>query len=355
MRPGAVWSEAIRSLLTGASRAALWAVLLGAVTLGLATADQRAVVTLANQAHTFRDSGAATWLLHGLGGIDPVRCERLVEVEGIRAAGALRPVGKAAFLTAPATDVALLDATPGLADVLGVRPSMATAGVWLSESASALLGANPGTILPTASGTVPVVGVYSYPEAAHERGPAHAVLAVNPLTGRYDQCWATVWPTSEATLALLYTAFAGDRSQPPATTQLNQRLGAAFDGHAAFASRVTGVAVFVAAAAGVLIGVASARARRLEIASALHARVPKTALAWQFLIETALWTLAVVVVALPVTWYNATLGNPDPAMPVWALGMRSVGVGVLATLSSTLVTVAATSEHRLFRYFKDRV
>jgi len=356
MRASSVISEAWRNLVTGTSRPLLVALLAATVFAGLAATDVRTIVGLSVRATEFRESGAAVHVLSAPAAISGQRCDALGALPGVLGAGAIRRADtQAIFLTAPASGITTVEATVGLAGVLGIAEVTGT-GVWLSDAAAEALGAGPGTTLPTSLGPVAVAAQYTYAPDASDRSLAFSAVAPVPSTGEFDSCWVLVWPPSPVIEVLMRGTYAGDPAEQSDATlfQLNTRLGAAFDAPAMFDGRATSRAPIVAAVFGLLFGVGTIRARRLEFASALHAQVPKLALITQVWLELFSLMLAAVVITLPLTCFLATQGNPDPFWPAWSAGLRVVVAGTLSTLLGGLLTAAMTSEKRLFRYFKDR-
>jgi len=356
MRASSVVSEAWRNLATGTSRPLLAAFLAAAVLGGIAAVDIRTIVGLSVQATEFRDSGAAVHVVSAPAAISGQRCDALNAVPGVLGAGATRrTASQANFLTEPHSGITTVEATAGLAGVLGVTNGTGT-GAWLSDQAAESLGAGVGTTLPTSLGPVSVTAEYSYPPDASDRTLAYAVVTPVPSTGEFDSCWVFVWPPSPAVEPLIRGTYDSDSAEQSSATffQLNTRLGAVLDGPEMFDHRGSSRAPMVAALFGVVLGAGTIRARRLEFASALHAQVPKPALVTQVWLELFAVTFAAVVITLPVTYFLAAQGNPNPLWPAWSAGLRAVVAGALSTLIGGVLTAAATSEKRLFRYFKDR-
>ena len=356
LRASSVFSEPWRNLASGTSRTLLVALLAVVVLGGSAVADVRTIVGLSAQATEFRESGAAVHVLSAPGAISGQRCDALGSLPGVLGAGASRRAGEqATFLAAPRSGITTVEATVGLAGVLGITDGTGS-GAWLSDQAADALGATVGTTLPTSLGSVTVTTLYSYPHDASDRSLAYAAVTPVPSTGNFDSCWVLAWPPSPVTESLIRATYDGDPAARTTATfvQLNTRLGAEFDGPKMFADRATALAPMVAALFGLVFGVGIIWARRLELASALHAQVPKAALVAQVFLELLAMMIAAVVITLPFTYFLAAHGNPDPLWPAWSEGLRVVAAGALSTLIGGVLTAAVTSEKRLFRYFKDR-
>jgi len=355
MRAGSVMSEAWRDVLTGTTRAATYAAVLLLAVGALAAVDVRAVVDVVRGAQDFRDAGASVQVLESPEHVDAARCEALVQIAGVRAAGALRAGEPVRALNLPGSELSTYEITPGLAGVLD--PSATTAsGVWLASDLAEALGAHAGDQVATSTGTAVVAGVYPYPDDGRARTLGYTVLTPVPATGTFDACWAEIWPADATTASYLRTALVPDPSgeTKPAQGQLNSRLGTRYDAPVLLAERLTRHAPLAALVVGLALGYTAIRSRRLELAAALHARVPRPALAWQVLLETLTWTLAATTVAATALWWVAAWGNPDPGIETWATGARTLVTGAVGTVLGAQTAVLTTREKHLFRYFKER-
>lgn len=356
IRVSSVVSEACRNVVFGSSRPLLVTLLAVVVLGGIAAVDIRTIVGLSVRATEFRESGATVQLFSAPAAISGQRCEALGSLPGVLGSGATKQDGtQVKFLTAPGSGIATVEATAGLQGVLGL-PENAKSGIWLSETAADTLGAEVGTALPTSIGPTTVIGHYHYPADASDRSLAHAAIAAVPPIGNFDACWVSVWPSSEAIAPIIRATYAGDPAEQSTATfsQLNTRLGAAFDGPQLFHSRATSAAPLVAAVFGLVLGFGCIWARRLELASALHAQMPKSALVAQVWLELLALMLAAVTITLPATYLLAAHANPDAVWPAWSAGLRAIAAGALTTLVGGALAAASTSERRLFHYFKDR-
>lgn len=355
MRAGSVVSEAWRNIATGTTRATLFAAVLVAVVGALAAVDVRAVVGVIDGAREYRDAGASVQILQASGHVDGARCEALNGVDGVNAAGALRTGTPLRALNLPSSELTGFEATPGLLGTLD-RGRVAGAGLWLSADLAEALGAVPGDTIATSTGPARVGAVYPYPDDGRDRALGYAAVAPVPATGLFDSCWVEIWPVDPETATLLRTTVVADASSEvqPTQKQLNGRLGATYDAGAEFAGRLTKPAPIAAVVLGLGLGFVAIRMRRLELAAALHARVPRAALTWQVLLETAAWTAAGVVVTVPVLWWLAGSGLAADHLSTWVIGMRTVLAGAGAVLVGAVAGALATREKHLFKYFKER-
>lgn len=360
MRVRSVLSEALRDVASGTAAAALLATVLAVAVGGLAVADVRAVVDVSRTADRYRSAGAAVSTLESAAlDVDGARCEALAATTGIVAAGAARPAEPTQAVALPGSDLTTWEVTPGLLDVLAVsggqaRGAPAAGGVWLSADLAATLGVEPGGTLATRAGAAHVAGVYTWPDDGRRRDLGYAVLVPVAGAGRFDRCWAQVWPPDEGLSGLLRAVVEPTGADEARAGTLNSTLGEGLDAAGMLARRATRPAPAAALAVGVALGLVAVRRRRLELASALHAGVPRPHLAWQHLVEAGAWSLAGSVLAAAAVSVAAAIGNPDPALAASAAGWRTVLVGTLGVVLGTLAGILATRESHLFRYAKDR-
>ena len=102
MKPAAVFSEAWRNLLSGASRAVWFILALTIFGAGLwGIADVSATGALISKANAYKASGAAITTFVAQGQIDGRQCAQLSEVPGVTAAGAMRSVDNVKLLALP--------------------------------------------------------------------------------------------------------------------------------------------------------------------------------------------------------------------------------------------------------------
>lgn len=356
MSPRAILREAWRNIASGTARTAMFALLLTAVSAGLATADLLSVRAVTAAAERYQAVGASVVTLAAVGRVDGVACEALAGVPGVRAAGAIRAreVGIVAAAL-PSSAIPVMEVTAGL-PVLLHATTAPNAGVILSDQAADALDLAAGDELVTHDGSTPVAGVYAYPTDGRRSGYGYAALVPVPAGGRFDECWVDVWPASPQTRTLLQTALApGDEEAGPAViSQLNTTLGIAFDGAERFSERLTRYAAPLALILGAGLGFVSVRSRRMQLAAALHAGVRKPDLAaisgfelLSWVVPTALFTAATISV------FIAT-GVAGDAAATALLGARIGALAAAGPFLGAALALALTRERHLFRYFKDR-
>jgi len=358
----AVLGEAWRNLASGTSRAALFAAVFVATVGLVAFMDVRSVVSIVRGAAQFQAAGASVQVLTAAGNIDGQRCGALAGVGQIGQAGAIRKGTPVTVLNMPGTPVNVVEATPGVVAMLASigQPAQIGAGlaggVWLSADLAQMLGATPGAVIHTSAGAVTVAGVYTWPDDGRARDLGYVIVAPVPPDGVFDQCWAQVWPPDQNLADMTYMSLdnSGGGLAQVTFSQLNTTLGTTYDAASLLANRLTARAPWAATLIGLILGYAATRTRRLEIASALHARVPKTGLACQHVLETLFWAVCAALIAAAALLWAARIGNPDPDPATWLIGIRIIAAATAATPIGTLAAIATTREQHLFRYSKDR-
>jgi hypothetical protein len=308
---------------------------------------------LVERARHYSASGASVSILTAEGRVDGERCDRLVELPGVRAAGALRTTTTHLTPTVlPRAPIPVSDASAGFTAVLGA--SAHTAGVLLGPEAAESLGVTgPGTIAtPTAD--IRVAGTFPYPDDGRRPGLSYAAIA--PTTGGkpFDECWVDTWPSQDVHSALLTTIRLGQQpKEPPTLSQLNASLGESFDGHALFEQRITRFAGIAAALGGLALGLSGVRIRRLSLASALHAGVSRRALYGIVTAETMAWFALSAALVIPLTSLFAMVvdGGLTNTLPA---GMVAVCPLWLGGFAGAWMGTASIQERHLFRYFTTR-
>jgi hypothetical protein len=351
VRLGDLITEAWRNTRLGASRALLAVAVLGPVVLALAWLDMSQVAAVQREASTYRQAGAATYVITSDGQVDGARCDALARVAGVRAAGALRTAGAPFVPTAtPANAIPQYDITPGLAHQLD--PDYTT-GVALDAATAQGLGITPGELLHGTGGNAAVVATYDYPADGRDQTLSYALTRSGPPTGTYDQCWLALWPPDPTTAGTLLTTTltpGADLSQTR-TGQLNPTLGASFDAPQRFATRTGRYAAPAALLFALAIVIGIARLRRLELAYARHLGLSRLHI-------TALLTLETTIVALPTAAIGAAATNIYATTThldqLWPFGLRVLALAVLGAIAGAILAGTTTTQKRLFQYFKTR-
>jgi hypothetical protein len=370
MRLGDVVGEALRNVWYGVTRplvlAAIWALIVG----GIAVLDLHVLVDINSDLVRWRQAGAAVVVIKAPGAIDGAACEALSSATGIPYSGAGRTIPDGLALPAlPLGTPTLIEVTPGLARLVTAtaRGSDADAeaaavprddgGILLSDSLASVVGRGPGTSLATAQGPANVVAVFPTPEDGRDTLFSYAALAQVPASGRFDYCWAEVWPPDATTTHLVLTTIAPTAdigAESISVGQLNSTFGATTDAQDAYGHRPTSSAPLVGCVAGLLIGYVGVRLRRLELASALHARVSRRAQLIQVQLETMLWLAVAVIGTAPAVVAAAVVDNPLGVLPVLAPAGLTILAGLVASMIGVGLGLSVTRERHLFVYFNQR-
>ncbi|QAY71490.1 hypothetical protein [Xylanimonas protaetiae] len=360
-----VLREAARNVTTGTTRALIALVAFAAVVGVTTVAQVRGVADVAQQAYAWRAQGSSVQIVQLAGAIDGAQCDALAGSGGIVSSGAVRATAATRLAVLPSTPVETFEVTPGLGRLLGVTtgPHHAPGGVWIAEDLADVVGRSTDTVhVLRGDGSghdIQVAGVYPYPADGRMPALAYTLLAPVPATGRFDSCWAEVWPENPAAITLLMLSadapvLDGGRRDAPQVVQLNATAGRAFDASARFAALplwpLTAAAVVLTAALAVTL----VRSRRLELASALHAGIDKPSMLAQLQAETLAWTLTANIVVVPAAWAASVWANPDPAWTAFAPALRTTILALVTAHLATLATTCTLRERHLFRHFRQR-
>lgn len=354
MKTAGIWREVWRDLASGTARGSLFAFLLVLIMGALAAIDLAQVRSFTEQAEAYRDAGASISVLEAPNQIDGAACQALANIPGVNASGAIRLEEDRLTLSAlPGAPVPLATVTPNFEKLLGVQTL--SGGILLSDQVAESVQAISGQAINTTKGDTLVAGIYPYP--ADGRKPGFGYMAMLPSNENepFDQCWAEVWPQSDQTRSLIYTALLPTKDSSNITLgQLNSSLGTAFSGISAYQNRITQYGFAVAGIAGIALGFVSVRIRRLEVASHLHAGIARKDQRRILFLETAAW---VIVAAIVVESIAAIIIASDPSSDrpaLFVLANRIIFAGGLSAILGALISLQQTKEHHLFSYFKNR-
>lgn len=355
MKLASILSEVWRNVLSGTARVPLFATLI-AIIAGLAAGAEVATVHgIQADAYAYVNGGGATRYIAAENSIVTAACESLTAYQSVDASGAFRQVADITIDALPGSKFQAYEVTPGFAALLGMTANVD--GIWISNSLSASFGVSVGSALKSGGETVRVAGVFDYPDDGRDSRLGYAVLVpVLAYAGHFDECWMRSWPQSSESEGLLRStlSFASSEGTEMAISQLNKSLGADFDGHAMFESRLSRWAPLVSTGAGVLLGLSWTRRRKLEYAASLHAGQSRAAMSAGVVIETLVWSVLGTALAGVAAWAGTAVLFPQAL--IWAPGLiaspllsASVGAVLGALMGAFLVR-----EADLFRYFKDR-
>ncbi len=330
--------------------------LLAAIVVGGILIEMLSTIGIVQHAQRFQESGASVVTIQSPGSIDGATCEALNKVDGVRAAGAIRPYQvPLSPETLPNSGLVAFETTPTLPKLLnadGQGP-----GIFLSEAAASSLGLVAGSqVTFKGDATTFVGGVFPWREGGGRR-PGFGFSAVVPIDARsaFDECWLDIWPSNDQAQDLLrLTLLRDDAVDPPKITLLNSTLGASFDGAEQFRgrpSRWASIGVLVTAGT---VGFAASWRRRLEVASDLHVGVLRADLLLKHLAEVVVSAGIGVTLAFPV----ATLlvqGLPVSDRPA-AFGLAAcvAAVGACAMLLGAATALTLARESAFLHYFRNR-
>ena len=356
MRLRSVVQEALRDINAGVAAVPLLAIIVASALLGGLLIDLLTIGQLIQRAEKFQMSGGSVMTVQAPGRIDPVACESLNQVAGVRAAGAL-PASREHLTPAllPRSRVDAYDVTASIPTLL--RSSGMSAGIHISAGVASAVGARTGSETQfVGHGRAQVAGIYPWVETDGRRaGFGHTAMIPVSVTDPFDECWIDAWPTSPDTRMLLQlTTIPGDRREPPLFGQLNTTMGARFDGAADFWERPTR---WVPAASSILLfalGSFTIWRRRLEITSDLHAGVTKADMCLKQIIEATAWIVVGAALTAPiiVVFIGAFPHHDRPSLLL--LSGASLLSGTAAALCGCLVALGLIRQNRFLAYFKNR-
>ncbi len=381
-------SEAMRNLRSGTTRGLLFGLICGVLAASALVADALAIDAVQGAAARYLAAGAATLVVESPDGVDGARCEGMIDVPNVRAAGAIRQTDAPLVpLRTPGVELPTFDATPGAVALLrttggaegtegtegtegagGVgeaAPQDAEArqgtaetrdGVFVSAEVADALALTSGATLRTTAATARVSGTFTYPDDGRAAGLGYSVVLSVPPRGVFDQCRVLIWPESDAVRAIVTSSVlsAGASTESPLTIgQLNPTLGAHFDADARFRDRPTASLPLAVIAAAGAAGFVAVRRRRLELAAARSVGVTLHVQAAQITIETLAWSACAAAGAVIVSAVTAAIVAPSAALDPVAVTVVAVGT-LLAAPAGAAIAVSSVSRARMHAYFRDR-
>jgi hypothetical protein len=355
MRLEAIAREAWRNVISGTSQSATLATILTIASCVALGTDIVAVSRLVDDANAFRDSGGSIMTIEAPGRIDGARCENLMWVDGVRAAGAVSLSRQQRMTPSalPGAPMMAADVTPGFLDVLAADVDGGP-GVVLPREVTSVLGLSLGDPFVASEGTARIAGTYEYPNDGRRNGYGYLALNARSVNSVFDECWADTWPQNQdiRSLLLLTVLPGGDSDEPPSISQLNSSLGSTFLGNLHYRDRITRLNGVIIAAGTLVVAFVAIRVRRVELATTLHDRIRKRDLWAMLLIELTSWIVPPVILCMTISSLFFSRINEGYVGAV--IGMRvslSMLFGALLGVSFALVV---TRERDLIRYAKER-
>lgn len=335
----------------------LWALIVLVIGVSAAGVEILQLKRLYDSAEKYVNAGASINVLAAAGRINPQACEALNQIDGIRAAGAIKETGTSITLTTlPSAPIPEAEITPHFPQLLHADTSD-TPGVIIADQVYEYTLSEPGQYLHTTAGKIPVNGIYSYPDDGRLSGYGYMMLSLTRDGTHYDECWADIWPESPEKTALLYTALepdGGNERQTPMLTQLNPTLGTSFQGIVTYEQRITR---FLPAIVGIVvcgIGFVMIRIRRLDYASALHARVARHDVFLIIVIGTMYWLLPTLILLEMFSVLMSEILVRSVDETALLLANRNIVTIPVALMIGIVIAWQLTREKHLFRYFKTR-
>lgn len=315
-------------------------------------APQWALFDATERARQYRDSGAATLIVQSEAAIDGRRCEAFAELDGVRAAGAVREVLSGVPLAVlPNARIRDFEASPQFADVLGATRT--DAGLLVSEQISDLLGKGAGDTIRVGDRQARIAGTYPYPDDGRVAGLGNAMVGEVPAWGVFDECWLIVWPQNPRIDTL--AAFAADANfaaAGPKLIQANTSFGPRFE--IGFIGYIWEHSATVAMLLAAIIAVAFVRSRRLELASARHVGMRIDDQLLILLSETVAAAVLALVLLSPAAMLLATSADAETAIVHIRYALRGSIAVVAGSLLGTVAGALTVREHHLFRYLRQR-
>ena len=365
-----VVGEALRDIIGGTTHALALTLLLAFLTVATTGLDLISIARIERQASDYVTTGGATTILDYPGHIDGQACDRLSQVSGVLASGAVKTAnGKLTPAATPSNTIPSYEISPGAVRIFrtavnerGETDTIRDGGILLSHDAATPLAIRSGGQFTTVDDdTVHVLDVYQWPDDGRQTTYSYAALIPAQAAQTFDQCWITTWPTPKNTSELLRTSITGDISNDtdgskPKTLALNTSQGSSLDAAGLYQQRLTGIMPTIMSALCFILALIMVRARRLEIASSLHAGLPKASLALQHLIETFVWSLSAMLIAAAPLFISATYLIPTCDLPtVLTATFATTAVAALTgTTAGTILAILIIRERHLFVYFKNR-
>ena len=369
MKPTAILSEVWRSVATGTTRALACAGILTLIAAGTAVFDLTAITSLQHESRQWATSAAAIHIISGSKQIDPTTCANLTQTTGttggtttnpIQAAGALKSNGEITLTAMPAAPLDAWQATPGLANVLGVGAREQTQpGVWISSQLAATLHAREGDDLPTTQGTMHISAVFPWADDSRDQRLAYAIITPTPINAgqQWDECWATINPANPDAEDLLNTTATAIPGAAPATQtkQANTMLGTNPDLDTRYRQRTTRSMLAITPIAAFAIAIMATRARRIEIADDLHMGMPRQGILATNALETLAWTLPAILTATAITYTTArwTSGHAN-ALTLTTIQLPALTAALIAAQIGAAIAITAIHDNQLFVFFKNR-
>ena len=370
MKPNAILSEAWRNIATGTTRALACAAILTLIAAGTAILDLTGILSLQHESRQWATSAADIHIVSGGKQIDPTACTNLTRTTGttangttthpIQAAGTLKNSREITLTAMPAAPLDEWQATPGLADVLGIGATQQTRpGVWISSQLASTLHTREGDDLPTDQGVMHISAVFPWTDDSRDQRLAYAIITPTPIdTGQqWDECWATIDPANPDAEDLLNTTATAIPGAAPATQtkQANTMLGTNPDLDTRYRQRTTRIMLAITPIAAFAIALTATRARRIEIADDLHMGIPRQGILATNALETLAWTLPAVLAATAIAYTTARWASGHAnALTLTTIQLPALATAIITAQLGTIAAISTVHDSQLFAFFKNR-
>jgi hypothetical protein len=368
MKTGSIISEAWRNIASGTTRAVTYTLTLFVVAVTIAFFDLATIINLQNEAAQWSSSGANINILPAENQINPASCENLSHTAGtdsdarhgskppISASGALSAGGDITVKAMQSAPLPSYAVTPSLAEVLKLESDAIPApGVWVSSQLAHTMKISRGDALDTIQGPMQIAGVFQWPDDSRDQRIAYAVLIPSASTKPYDECWASITPSNQQAADLLRTSAIAVPNAATTTQvkQLNNALGAGFDGWSQYQHRASRVTLLATPITALMIGFIAIRSRRVEIADDLHSGIPRTSLWVTSTLETFAWSIPAIGAASATLYLGAAhLSDQANAFDLLFTESTALIASLITAQFGAAIALSTIKEAQLFKYFK---
>ncbi|NMM93761.1 hypothetical protein [Bifidobacterium oedipodis] len=366
----AILSESWRNLATGTSRALASATVLIITALIMSGFDLASILALQQESDEWISSGAAIHIISGDRQISPVTCTNLAHTTGtqsdgtiiqpIQASGAIKKDETITLNAMPNAPLDAWQATPSLAEVLGIGQSQqAHSGVWISSQLAQTLYVHEGDVLDTTQGPMHISAIFPWPDDSRDQRIAYAIIIPTPAGSDevWDECWSTIFPSSTSAEDLLSTTAITTLSAMPATQtkQANTALGTNADFSYQYHHRSTRIMLVTIPIVSFIIALAIIRTRKIEIADDLHMGIPRSGLYLTTALETLAWSLpSILVITASMYLSIAVVSSKDNANTLTMVQLPFLIVCLITAQLGTITGITSIQGTKLFKFFKRR-
>lgn len=342
-----------RNISSGMTRFGLLSFTFMALSLCTIGLDVAQIISLESTVAAYLGSRSDIELISKEKAINAVSCQQIMSSESIVHAGAIREATPVILRGLPDNRIPTFEVSDGLLSVIDASQAD-HAGVWASRTLADKMQFVTGSIVETQTGSLRISGIYDWPEDGRDARLEYAILVPVPASGRFDECWASVWPATDVQELLRSTVTYEDGASGSHLGKVNYTNGDTLDANDLFISRLThwtGLAGFLISA---IIAFMSVRRRKLEIAGNMHAGLSKS----MMLIQNELEFCLPMLVGCTIAYGAMLIGlrifqTPDCADIALLSGMNMLWIPVGCTTGIYIASLSIR-EKDLFMHFKAR-